>query len=414
MRVIELFSGIGSQYKALKNVIDDENEIEVIATCDWDFNAIIAYDIIHNGPQELEGFEDLSDNEINKEILQLAISSNGKVPMSDRSKMSLSRETKIRLLSAIDRTNNLVDITNVHYDQIDLNVDLMTYSFPCQDLSLAGNWHGNAGGINRDAHNRSSLLWQVERILKEIDDVGRPLPKILLMENVTAIKSNNHINNFVEWINVLDELGYESKHFDLLATDFGSPQKRKRTFMISVLSKNNEELNGRVLNLFNQLNNSNFKDLYPSLNNFTVADILRENYNNDVYLNEALNSMPNDTLSRRAIYDRNLHIDPNTQFIPTITTKQDRHPNSGVLDFNENGNYGLDKSKFRYLTPRECFMLMGFTENDFQALMDNNFPERKTDFFSRDKLHRMAGNSISVNVLEGIFSLVVELLDMMN
>ena len=66
---------------------------------------------------------------------------------------------------------------------------------------------------------------------------------------------------------------------------------------------------------------------------------------------------------------------------------------------------------FRYLTPRECFLFMGFDEDDFQALVDNNFYSRRnTLFFSRDKLNKMAGNSICVNVLESIF----EYIDMLN
>ena len=61
---------------------------------------------------------------------------------------------------------------------------LLTYSFPCQDLSVAGYWHGNTGGIDRNAHNRSGMLWEIERILKERIQDNLPLPKFLLMENV--------------------------------------------------------------------------------------------------------------------------------------------------------------------------------------------------------------------------------------
>ena len=96
-------------------------------------------------------------------------------------------------------------------------------------------------------------------------------------------------------------------------------------------------------------------------------------------------------------YDYNKFID----LVPTITTKQDRHPNSGVIKYN---NLKKGKCDFRYLTPRECFMLMGFDEADFQLLMDNNFLCNKNgNFFSDSKLIKMAGNSIVVNVLEEIF-----------
>lgn len=98
----------------------------------------------------------------------------------------------------IRRTNNLVDITKVRADQLP-DADLLTYSFPCQDLSKSGHWHKNEGGINRDANNRSTLLWQIERILKEYVDSNKILPNFLLMENVSEILSEKHKDNFQEW-----------------------------------------------------------------------------------------------------------------------------------------------------------------------------------------------------------------------
>ena len=53
----------------------------------------------------------------------------------------------------------------------------MTYSFPCQDLSVGGAWHGNLTGINRDANNRSGLLWEVERILLDLYKNQKNLPR---------------------------------------------------------------------------------------------------------------------------------------------------------------------------------------------------------------------------------------------
>ena len=62
------------------------------------------------------------------------------------------------------------------------------------------------------------------------------------------------------------------------------------------------------------------------------------------------------------------------------------------------------KSNFRYLTPRECFMLMGFDEEDFQKVLDNDFMvTNNRNFFTNGKLYKLAGNSIVVNVLEAIF-----------
>ena len=116
---------------------------------------------------------------------------------------------------------------------------------------------------------------------------------------------------------------------------------------------------------------------------------------------------PNDTPSRKDIYEYNTKIYHNkkvlAQTVPTVTTKQDRHPNSGVIDY---WNEKEGKSKFRYLTPRECFLLMGFDEEDYNNIVSNNFEHRKRYFFNIEKLNRMAGNSIVVNVLEEIFKQV--------
>ena len=93
----------------------------------------------------------------------------------------------------------------------------------------------------------------------------------------------------------------------------------------------------------------------------------------------------------------------NTEYniIRTITTKQDRNPNSGNIYF-ESGIEG--KGCFRYLTPRECFLFMGFTDEDYENVIRNNPEIRKGSvLLSRDKIIRMAGNSIPVKLLEGVF-----------
>ena len=76
------------------------------------------------------------------------------------------------------------------------------------------------------------------------------------------------------------------------------------------------------------------------------------------------------------------------------------------IDFNPKNN----GSRYRFLTPRECFMLMGFDEKDYERLITNNFESRKNAlFFSRDRLYKLAGNSIVVNMLEAIFEQAFEI-----
>ena len=141
-KVIETFSGIGSQAKALDNI---GVEHEILYTADWDINAIIAYDLIHNGKQDLKKYEKLSKEEIITQLGKYTLSMNGKKPANQKAIQSLKHEVAMRLLAAIERTNNLVSITDIKGEQLPKDIDLLTYSFPCQDLSIAGFWHGNKG-----------------------------------------------------------------------------------------------------------------------------------------------------------------------------------------------------------------------------------------------------------------------------
>ena len=141
-KVIETFSGIGSQAKALNNI---GVEHEILYTADWDINAIIAYDLIHNGKQDLKKYEKLSKEEITSRLSKYTLSMNGKKPATQKAIQSLKYDVAIRLLDSIERTNNLVSITDIKGEQLPEDIDLLTYSFPCQDLSIAGFWHGNKG-----------------------------------------------------------------------------------------------------------------------------------------------------------------------------------------------------------------------------------------------------------------------------
>ena len=130
----------------------------------------------------------------------------------------------------------------------------------------------------------------------------------------------------------------------------------------------------------------------------------------DYLWQEALECTPNDTKSRKKIWNENPKIVnesgqiTNESFIRTITTKQDRHPNSGNIYFD---SHIEGKSKFRY---RECMLFMGFNDKDYENIINNNTCQRKnTKFFSRDKIIRMAGNSIPVKLLEGFFYQIYEL-----
>ena len=412
--VVELFSGIGSQAKALKNL---GYNINLVGSSEWDIHAIIAYDLIHNNAEMPRDIADMNKEELLEILKNYTFSNTGKAPLEFSSLRTYSLEVLQHLYLAIKRNNNYVDINAIKGQNLPDSIDILTYSFPCQDLSNVGAFHGYNKGIDKDSGSRSSLLWQVGRILSEMQENGKKLPKFLLMENVPTLLSERHLSNFTTWICDLRKLGYISQYYQLNASDFGLPQNRPRLLMISVWVGNNEEENQLVVDYFRSKTAESVVADYRESRYFTqmtVQELLRTDYTNRKLREEAIESTPNDTVSRRKIWDENPQIvlpgyryNSDIAVIRTITTKQDRNPNSGNLYF-ESGVEG--KSNFRYLTPRECMLFMGFTDSDFRQLKNNNMEFHKGDaIFARDKVIRMAGNSIPVKLLEGIFLQIIQI-----
>ena len=412
--IVELFSGIGSQAKALKNL---GYTINTLGTCEWDLHAFIAYDAIHNSAELPEDVARMKKEDILRQLSVYTLSNNGKEKMEYKTLKTYSEDTLRRVYAAIIRSNNFVDVSSLTGEKMPEGVDILTYSFPCQDLSNVGAFHGYNKGIDKDSGSRSSLLWQVGRILREMKDAEKELPKYLLMENVPTLLAKRHKSNFETWIDDLKELGYVSYYFQLNASDFGLPQNRPRLLMVSVFVGDDEVKKKIVESYFKGKTSEKIvkefvdSDYYKKIE---IKDLLRVDYKNPKYRKEAEECTPNDTVSRQEIWNENPQlvlkggiINPQYEVIRTITTKQDRNPNSGNLYF-DSGIEG--RGKFRYLTPRECFLFMGFTDDDFDNVIVNNPEIRKNSkLFPRDKLIRMAGNSIPVKLLEGIFYQIKQL-----
>lgn len=417
--IVELFSGIGSQAKALKNLGIKLNKTY---TCEWDIHAFVAYDAIHHSPSLPDVVEKMNKGELLAALEGLALSNNGKEAMQFKTLRTYKEDTLKRIYAAIKRCNNFIDVSSLTGDKIPENIDIMTYSFPCQDLSNVGAFHGYNKGIDKDSGSRSSLLWQVGRILQEMQDYNKKLPRFLLLENVPSLLAERHVDNFRTWIKDLEKLGYISKYFPLNALDFGLPQNRPRLLMISVFVGEDERKMAKVKKYFSHKDSSGVVKDYKNSKHYRekkIEEMLRTDYSNNKLHKEAIECTPNKTVSRDTIWENNPKIikengeyDTTIKFVRTITTKQDRHPNSGNLYF-DSGIPG--KSMFRYLTPRECFLFMGFTDEDYDRIIDNNPDVHKNNkLFPRDKLIRMAGNSIPVNLLEGIFYQVQKIDKLLN
>ena len=140
----------------------------------------------------------------------------------------------VKSYNAIHGTNfEPMDIRNVHGPDLGIvdtyiHTYIMTYSFPCQDLSVAG----KQKGMSKGSGTRSGLLWEVERLLNETEE----LPQILLMENVPQVHSEQNTSDFSDWLDFLASKGYFNYYEDLNAKDFGIPQNRERCFCVSMLN----------------------------------------------------------------------------------------------------------------------------------------------------------------------------------
>jgi DNA (cytosine-5)-methyltransferase 1 len=339
MRLVELFSGIGAQSKALKNLGIEHDTV----ACEIDKRIHSVYEAMH-GP-----------------------------------------------------TENLGDITKVERLP---ECDLLTYSFPCQDISILG----NRKGFQKDSGTRSSLLWEVERLLK----ASKKIPKTLVLENVKNLVSPKNKDNFQLWLNLLSDLGYNNSWKVLNAEDFGLPQKRERVFVVSSLEKEFEFPVGsssRVLGEFME-EDKKVKEQFGDKLYFKCEEMA-------VRIHKTINNTQS-TNSTNRIYGRN-------SYVHALTTQGSHPGNFGAvlysselkqnLPFREkarkmtmqqlrDNDFGFDIETLRLMSPKESMLLMGFREDDYaRANSYMKSSKIKNTFF-----YHVAGNSIAVPVLESIFA----------
>ena len=402
LRVVELFSGIGAQAQGLKNLGLDFTS----TVCEIDEKAYRSYCAIHGD------------------------------------------------------TPNLGDITKVEHLP---ECDLLTYSFPCQDLSIAGSQRG----MEQGSGTRSSLLWEVGRLLSDAKERGRG-PEVLLMENVDAILNKKNISEFNRWIEFLTDLGYTSSYKVLNAKDFGVPQNRKRCFMVSSLGgrrfiiPEGFPFDRRLRDVLEDDVDESFYLSDDKVAKYKAHDE-RQRANGTRFgwrpsepwdvspsvLTSPSKSSTNTIIITGKIEDPSRYDCENRKYgtagiSPSVTTCQGgghvpkirvqdsiRYPCAtakGYMEAREGdglvmnriltargtvqeataptltagngcGTGTVDKGlRIRYLTPRECWRLMGFPDSAFEAARD--VPTSKTH------LYKQAGNSIVVPCLEVIFKAI--------
>lgn len=332
MKFLSLFSGIGAFEKALKNL---GVVFDLAAFCELDKYAERSYCAIHN----------------------------------------------------VDAAKNLGDITKVDETKLPKNIDLLSYGFPCQDISVSGH---QKGLFNEDgSKTRSGLFFDALRIIEAVQ------PKIAIAENVKNLMSKKFNAQFQIVLSSLEAAGHNCYWAVLNAKDFGVPQNRERVFIVSIRK---------------DIDTGRFEFPKPFLLEKRLKDILEESVDEKYYLKEIAtypqagriydtdgisptidtcsggNRMPKVAVAMRGRYDDNgqvaQHLEvSDREFANAITTVQ-------------KDSLVADGKRIRKLTPRECFRLMGFDDEDFAKAEAVN---------SNSQLYKQAGNSIVVDVLEHLF-----------
>lgn len=399
IRLIELFAGVGSQAMALRDLGADFEHYRVV---EFDKYAIKSYNAIHG-----TAFPTM-------DIIKIQGSDLG-----------------------------IKDVEKFTY--------LMTYSFPCQDLSVAG----KQKGMKKGSGTRSGLLWEVERLLDECIELNGNLPQVLLMENVLGVIGAKNIDHFKQWQRKLETLGYSNYCEMLNAKDYGVPQNRKRCFMISVLGDYyyefpkpfNLELRLKDI-LEDEVDEKYFLNDLDSEYAYTITTNAG-NRATDNFIIDAQKTDKTICLNPKGgrggveglqpslqdrIYDSE-GIAPacTTSYMPNVAinhiggvaipeaTKKGwsiakdgdgvyinrPHQKRGVV---QNGmiqtlktscsdvGVATNNLRIRKLTPLECFRLMGFDDEDFYKAEKVN---------SNTQLYKQAGNSIVKNVLVAIFGQMI-------
>lgn len=229
INIIELFSGIGMQRRGFEN--SGVYNTNIVATSEIASQAIITYAAMHHGMTEewLDAQIDLPSEEMAQYLLDKNIDWDYKTK-EPKNWSTYKKGKKYRYLKktyyACQLQNNLGDISRV--DKLP-KVDLWFYSFPCTDISNSG----TQKGLKKGSGTRSGLLWEVERLLEKAVKEGTA-PTYLCLENVKALVEARCLADFELWLKRLDELGYNTYWDKMNSRDYNVPQNRPRVFAMSI------------------------------------------------------------------------------------------------------------------------------------------------------------------------------------
>ena len=275
----------------------------------------------------------------------------------------------------------------------DIQADLIMHGSPCQDFSVAGKQAGGDVGSG----TRSSLMYETIRI------VGKLRPKYVIWENVKNLLSKKHKHNFDAYIETMNILGYNSYYQVLNAKDYGIPQNRERVFTISILNGTNYDFPKPIplkLKLKDMLEENvdekyyldddkiekishwkSFQKPFEKVNgNNSIVQTLTargagEEHSGMITYSELLDettNMQEECLNIKNAtkkgYDEAIEGDSINLSYPESTTRRGRvgHQVSQTLQCNDSMGVVNNNLRIRKLTPKECWRLMGFDDEDFE------------------------------------------------
>lgn len=300
---------------------------------------------------------------------------------------------------------SLNEIHNTHFVQKDIKLCgggelnivekhkynyIMTYSFPCTDLSLTG----QRKGMEKGSQTRSSLLWEVERLLNETPE----LPDVLVMENVPEVLS---AKGWIEWCNFLEKKGYNNFAEILNAKDYGIPQNRRRCFMVSILGNYSYsfpkgfDLKYKVKDFLEKNVDEKYTLSKKQIDWLKRSKFNMNSYNyNNITNKNILNTLTTSCSSRAPFFieePKIVNIKSSTKFMKN----KDRvlENNDAMPTLITTPTYGVMVLKPRRLTPLECFKFMGVKPSDYKKIT-----------CAESQRYKQAGNSIVTTCLMAIFS----------
>lgn len=383
---------------------------------EWAVKSIQAYKDMHFPDDNTDYSCGMSFENLIAYLFERGISADYNKPMT-REQIKRMGESKCRTVyNNIKATHNLVSVCNVKAKDLEITdtdrfTYLLTYSFPCQDLSQGG----QQKGMEKGSGTRSGLLWEIERILKECEQ----LPQMLIMENVPQIINSKNKKSFNDWFCALEKLGYRSYYDVLNAKDYGVPQNRERCFMVSILGdysynfpkpipliKELKDLIEQEVDEEFYLSEKGLKYLFDRMPKLVNVENNGETYDSVIRPPHGWNKGGWEKSKIMPTIDTGMgtwHILLGKSNIAVFDSYNARQINGDVLGTltascanNGSGTFCVKQGEkpVRRLTPRECFRFMGVKDEDYERVARNQ---------SKSSLYHLAGDSIIVNVLMAIF-----------